>query len=144
MASLLPTYPIDLVHLPLRATKLSGHCAVAMLSHYDDLEFIVNVAFTGYNGDAGVDDIRMALKNLGNHVKLAHQEVPMKAWDGLPKHEIALVGLRSGGSTYWIVWNPYVKRAFLDPSLLSPVEKVPRYLIDNDLTPSLYFPVSFA
>ncbi len=142
MATLLPSYTLDLVHLPLRGPKLSGQCAVAMITKFD-LEFVVNVGFMGYSGEATADDQRMALKNLGGAVHLANKEFVIKSWEELPADEIALVGLRHQGAHYWIVWNPYVKKAFMDPSLLSASDRLPRYLQDVGALPSIYIPVYF-
>lgn len=143
MATLLPHYDLSLVHLPLRAPQLSGHCAVACLTHYDDLEFVANVGFMSYLGATSADDIRMALKNLGGSVHLAHVERPISAWDKLPVDEISLVGCRHRNESYWLVWNPYISTPFFDPSLLRPQKTLPLYLSELDAKPSVLLPVHF-
>lgn len=137
-----PETTFDHVHLPLRAPKLSGQCATAIVTQFD-LEFTVNVGFMGYGGDATPDDIRMALKNLGGLIHAGHTDRAIAAWDELPRDEVALVAMRHQSSFYWIVWNPYALKSYFDPSLLSPSKVLPQYLQDVRATPTLYLPVYF-
>lgn len=137
-----PEATLDHVHLPLRAPKLSGQAVTAIVTRFD-LEFTVNVGFMGYGGEAAPDDIRMALRNLGSLVHAGHTNREIKSWDELPRDEVALVAMRHNGSFYWIVWNPYAIKAFMDPALLSPTKQLPQYLQDLRSAPTLYLPVYF-
>ena len=142
MTHLNPNVLLEHVHLPLRAPKLSGQCAAAIVTRFD-LDFTVRAGFQGYIGDATPDDIRMALRNLGGMVHVGHTDREIKAWSDLPCDEIALVALRHHTVFYWLVWNPYAVKGYFDPSLLHPSKALPQYLQELRSVPSLYLPVYF-
>jgi len=142
MATNIPSRTFDLVHLPLREPKLSGHCIVSMLTGFD-LAFTTNVGFRAYRGETNPDDLRMAAINMGRLVSFSPRDFDIEAFEELPSDEVCAVALRHNGSFYWLLYNPFSLNTWLDPSLLYPCEVLPKYLRELHASPSLYVPVGF-